>query len=86
LRLQNLQRCKNSVCLDDLVAKDHEYRKFANVWSFNNAEKLLGKLKTDNNNQGFGVLRLFKCLLLQFMENLSDSDLARYISENTACK
>jgi IS5 family transposase len=74
------------VCLDDLVAKDHEYRKFANVWSFNNAEKLLSKIKTENNNQGFGVLRLFKCLLLQFMENLSDRDLARYISENTACK
>jgi len=74
------------VCLDDLVAKDHEYRKFANVWSFNNAEKLLSKIKTENNNQGFGVLRLFKCLLLQFMENLSDRNLARYISENTACK
>lgn len=76
----------NFVCLDDLVSKDHEYRKFVKIWSFAHAEKLLGKLKKDNNNEGYGIVRLFKCLLLQFMENLSDRDLGRYLSENTAAK
>ena len=76
----------NFVCLDDLVPVNHEYRKFMNIWSFKNAEKSLSKIKTENNNQGFGVLRLFKCLLLQFMENLSDRDLARYLSDSNAGK
>lgn len=86
----NLQRFAmyqmNFVYLDDLVSKDHEYRKFVKIWSFANAEKLLGKLKKDNNNEGYGILRLFKCLLLQFMENLSDRDLGRYLAENNAAK
>ena len=76
----------NFVCLDDLVPVDHEYRKFTKIWSFANAEKLLNKIKKDNNNEGFGVLRLFKCLLLQFMENLSDRDLSKYLLENNAGK
>ncbi len=74
------------VCLDDLVPANHECRKFAKVWSFKNAEKLLYKIKTDNNNQGFGALRLFKCLLLQFMENLSDRDLSKYVADSNAAK
>src|SRR5689334_3280623 len=74
------------ICLDDLVSAHHEYRKFASIWSFSNAESLLNKIKKDNNNEGFGVLRLFKCLVLQFMENLSDRDLAKYLEDNTAAK
>jgi len=29
------------------------------------------------NYKGYGVVRLFKCLLLQFMEDLSDRELER---------
>ena len=32
------------------------------------------------------MLRLFKCLLLQFMENLSDRELEKFLQENTAAK
>ena len=35
---------------------------------------------------GYGVERLFRCLLLQVMEDLSDRDLARYLEENLAAK
>lgn len=35
---------------------------------------------------GYGVARLFRCLLLQIMEDLSDRDLARYLEENLAAK
>ncbi|MFN8769800.1 MAG: transposase [Neisseriaceae bacterium] len=31
-------------------------------------------------------MRLFKCLLLQFMENLSDRDLGIYLSDSNAAK
>ena len=35
---------------------------------------------------GYRVERLFRCLLLQVMEDLSDRDLARYLEENLAAK
>ena len=33
-----------------------------------------------------GSVRLFKCLLLQFMEDLSDRELVRYLSDSNAAK
>ena len=36
--------------------------------------------------KGYGVSRLFKCLVLQFMEDISDRELERYIQENNAAK
>ena len=35
---------------------------------------------------GYGIERLFLCLLLQFMEDLSDRELERFLRENTAGK
>ena len=32
------------VCLDDLVPQNHNYRKFAKIWSFKYAEKRLKKV------------------------------------------
>lgn len=74
------------IWLEDLVPKNHNYRKFAEIWSFKHVEKRLKKLEKDNPNKGHGLLRLFKCLLLQFMENCSDRELERFIQENTAAR
>lgn len=74
------------VRLEDLVPVEHSYRKFIELWSFGHAEEQLKSLEKDNPYKGFGMLRLFKCLLLQFMEDLSDRELARYIQENTVAK
>lgn len=74
------------ICLADLVSKSHNYRKFAKIWSFQFVEKKLKKLENNNPHKGHGLLRIFKCLLLQFMENLSDRELERFIEENTAAK
>ncbi len=74
------------ICLNDLVPSTHSYRKFVNIWTFEYVSKELRKLEKDNPYKGYGLLRLFKCLLLQFMENLSDRELERYIQENTAAK
>lgn len=74
------------VSLEDLIPQDHNYRKFAKLWSFKNVMLHLGDVEKDNNHKGFGVLRLFKCLLLQFMEDLSDRELMRYMQENIAGK
>lgn len=74
------------VSLEDLVPTDHMYRRFDALWTFGQVEKHLKSIEKDNNYKGYGALRLFKCLLLQFMEDLSDRELARYLQENTASK
>ena len=74
------------VSLNDLVPEDHVYRRFLKLWDFRKTEKRLKKLEKDNNYKGFGILRLFKCLLLQFMEDLSDRELKKFMQENTAGK
>lgn len=74
------------VSLEDLVPADHIYRRFSSLWKFDGIKKYLKSIEKDNNYKGYGGLRLFKCLLLQFMEDLSDRELARYLQENTASK
>jgi IS5 family transposase len=74
------------ICLNDLVSTDHIYRKFIDLWKFESIQKQLREIEKDNNYKGYGLLRLFKCLLLQFMEDLSDRELERYLRENTAGK
>jgi len=74
------------ISLENLIPQSHNYRKFVKIWSFQYVEKELKKLEKNNPYKGFGLLRLFKCLLLQFMENLSDRELERYMQENTAGK
>lgn len=74
------------VTLDELVSKDHQYRKFSKLIDFSIASKVLSKVETPNNYKGYGVLRLFKCLLLQFMEDLSDRELEMYLSDSNSAK
>lgn len=74
------------ICLEDLVPENHNYRKFAKIWSFKFVEKRLKKFEKENPHKGHGLLRLFKCLLLQFMENYSDRELERFIQENNAAR
>ncbi len=74
------------ISLEDLISETHNYRKFDQIWSFKSVEKRLKKLEKNNPYKGHGLLRLFKCFLLQFMENLSDRELERYIQENNAAK
>ncbi|WPX97416.1 hypothetical protein [Candidatus Bandiella euplotis] len=59
------------VCLDQLVGSEHQYRKFKELFNFGAAEQELKGIESPANYKGYGVLRLFKCLLLQFMEDLS---------------
>ena len=74
------------VSLEDLIPGSHQYRRFMSIWSFEFVLKELKKLEKDNPYKGYGLFRLFKCLLLQFMEDLSDRELERYLQENTAAK
>lgn len=82
----NISNQIEMVRLEDLVAKDHNYRRFNAIWTFEYVNKQLKKLEKDNPYKGYGRLRLFKCLLLQFMEDLSDCELEKFLQENTADK
>ena len=74
------------ITLEDLVPTDHSYRQYIRLLSFNLLKKSLYDLKFQFGADGYGIERLFKCLLLQFMEDLSDRELERYLQENNAAK
>ncbi len=74
------------VCLEELVSAKHQYRRFKELFDFEVVAKELKSIESPANYKGYGVLRLFKCLLLQFMEDLSDRELERYLSDSNAAK
>jgi len=74
------------VSLEELIQKNHIYRKFNDLLDFSFIEKELKETEKEGPYKGYGVLKLFKCLLLQFLEDLSDRELERFLQENTAAK
>jgi len=74
------------VSLEDLVPENHIYRKFLKLWNLESIEEQLKSIETDRNYKGYGTSQLFKCLLLQFMEDLSDRELEKYLQENNTAK
>ena len=61
-------------------------RQFIKVFDFSEIEQLLNSIEKEAAYKGYGVARLFRCLVLQFMEDISDRELERYIRENNAAK
>jgi IS5 family transposase len=74
------------VDLNLLVPSNHVYREFKKVFDFTIAEEVLSELEHPDRYNGFGPLRLFSCLLIQHLENLSDRELERFMQENNAAK
>lgn len=74
------------VSLEDLVSPEHSYRKFVSLFDFGEILSSLRALEVGNLYNGFGLERLFRCLLLQFMEDLSDREADRFFQENNAAK
>ncbi|MDD7805217.1 MAG: transposase [Endozoicomonas sp. (ex Botrylloides leachii)] len=74
------------VNLEDLVAADHPYRVYKELLDFESLMQQLTDLDSVNGPKGFCIDRLFLCLLLQFMENISDREAERFLRENNAAK
>ena len=75
------------VMLDQWVAKDHPYRKALDRIDFERLCEPIANLdNTGRGAKGFGIVTRFQCLLLQFMEDLSDRELQRDLQENVAAK
>lgn len=74
------------VNLEDLVSADHSYRGFMEVFDFSAAHLHIAGIEKDAHYKGFGAVRLFKCCLLQFLEDLSDRQGERFIRENLSAR
>lgn len=74
------------ITLDDLVPANHIYRKFKQLWDFNEVKNELEKIEQASDHKGYGIFKLFLCLLIQFMENLSDRELEEYVQANNCAK
>ena len=74
--------------IEDLVLVTHPYRKFIELIDFSKISSQLRCLDNEGSQgpNGYGNLQLFKCLLLQFMEDLSDRELERFLQENVSAK
>jgi len=85
--VSNMSSQIEMVSLEDLVDNNHNYRKFNNLVDFDGlSKKHLSCLVTDNNYKGYGIDVLFRVLLLQFLEDLSDRELAKFLTENNSAK
>lgn len=74
------------VSIEQLVSKTHTYRSLKNLLDFNRITKAVKVKERETGAIGFGKERLILCLILQFMEDLSDREFERFIAENTAGK
>ena len=74
------------VSLDSLVLSKNRYRQYSKIWNFTTVNQQLVSSLPQGSYKGYGILRLFKCLLLQFMEDVSDRQLALILEENIAAK
>ena len=74
------------VTLDLMVPEKHRYRKYTELFNFKKIEYRLKKIESKIGRTGYGMVCLFRCLLLQYMEDLSDRQLEEFLSTNNVAK
>jgi len=74
------------VSIEQLVSINHTYRRLKTLLDFPLIIRATKAKESHLGAVGFGVRRLIMCLILQFMEDLSDREFERFISENVASK
>ena len=72
--------------IDELVARAHPYRPMLRVLDFGKLTGPLSKLYSDLGRGGYPIEQGFRCLLLQYIEDLSDRQMERCLEENLAAK
>ena len=68
--------------LDGLVSRDHPYRKFEVVVDLGALARPLAALYSDRGRPELGAERAFRMLVLQFLEDVSDREMERFMGEN----
>jgi transposase, IS5 family len=72
--------------LSDLVRPDHPYRRLMSIVSFDVLCAPLRSKYSELGRDGYAVCSMFKALVVQWMEDLSDRELERFLEENLAGK
>ena len=71
---------------EQLLAANHSYRKLKKLLKYPSIVRAAKVADLQLGTFGFGRERLILCLILQFIEDLSDREFGRFISENIAGK
>jgi IS5 family transposase len=74
------------ISIEDLVGPGHSYRRFKEVFDFSKVRTIVERIERDDCYKGYGAFRLFLCCLLQYLEDVSDRELERFIVENNSAK
>ena len=72
--------------LDSLVDSDHPYRKLDDLLCFRTLSEPFSTIYGTRGSKGRGAEFGLRTLVLQFIENLSDREMERYLQENNAGK
>ena len=72
--------------VDELVRAQHPYRKFLALLDFDRLCAPLADIRSELGRAGYDIRQGFATLLLQWLEDLSDRELERFLQENTAAK
>lgn len=73
--------------VEDLVRKDHPYKKLLSIINFSEFCKSLKSLYNEQKGRpGYNIESGFAALVLQWTEDLSDRELERFLQENNAAK
>lgn len=72
--------------IEELVHAEHAYRKLLAMIDFTELTKELRDCYSDWGRPGYPIEAGFKCLLLQYMEDLSNREAERFLQENLAGK
>jgi IS5 family transposase len=76
------------VNIESLINAKHPYREFKRLLDFERIVKNIEfeEPKSEAGADGYGKGRLIQCLILQFLEDLSDREMERFMQENIAGK
>jgi IS5 family transposase len=72
--------------LDALISLDHPYRKLDELLAFDKLSLAYQGLYSSKGRKEKGFEFAIRALIIQFMEDLSDREMERYLQENLACK
>ena len=84
--MSNRHQSQLFLTLDSLIDSEHPYRKLDALLCFRTLSHPLSNIYATRGPKGRGVEFGLRALVLQFMEDLSDREMERYLSEYLAAK
>lgn len=74
------------ICLDDLVPKNHFYRSFEKIADLESIDNILIQPRKRKSKIDYNMNILFRCIVLQMIEDVSYIELEKLLEENVIAK